>query len=130
MLSEHDRRELALIEERLRSDDRRFTDIFHAGRAGPRRDRRWTRRALVGFGAFMLLVGLAAGAAGLFLQGLLVFGAGVGWTLLLRWTAASKGRVRRIRAARRLLPRGCVAAGVASPDLSEGHRRRAGGSAG
>ena len=92
MLSEHDRRELALIEEQLRSDDRRFADTFHAGRPGPRRDRRWARRALVGFGAFTLMVGLAAGAAGLFLQGLLVLGAGIVWTLLRRRTAAGKGR--------------------------------------
>lgn len=92
MLSEHDRRELALIEERLRSDDQPFADTFQAGRLRPRRDHRWMRRALVGFGAFILMVGLAAGDAGLFLQGLLVFGAGIGWTLVHRWTAAGKGR--------------------------------------
>ena len=92
MLNEHDRRELALIEERLRSDDRRFADTFHADLPGRRRDHRWARRALVGFGAFMLMVGVAAGAAELFLQGLLAVGAGIVWTLLRRRTAAGKGR--------------------------------------
>jgi Flp pilus assembly protein TadB len=92
MLSEHDRRELALIEERLRSDDRRFADTFQTARPGWRRDRRWARRALLGLGAFMLIVGLAAGAAELVLQGLLVVGAGIVWTLLRRRTAAAERR--------------------------------------
>ena len=92
MLSEHDRHELALIEERLRSDDRHFADAFHAGRPGSRRDRRWARRALLGFGVFMLMVGLAAGAADVFAQGLLAVGAGIVWTLVRRLRTAADER--------------------------------------
>jgi Protein of unknown function (DUF3040) len=91
MLNEHDRRELASIEERLRADDRVFAETFPTGPSRPRRGRRLAIRALLCLGAFMLTVGLVAGAGGVFLQGLLVFGAGIVWTLWLRRTAADEG---------------------------------------
>lgn len=91
MLSEHDRRELALIEERLRCDDRAFADTFHTGRPGWLRGRRWASRALLGFGAFIVVAGLAAGAADVCLQGLLVLGAGIVWILLRRRIAVGEG---------------------------------------
>jgi len=95
MLNEHDQRELSLIEQRLCSDDRRLVDTFRTARPGSSRSRRWASRALVSFGAFTLLVGLVAGAAGVFLQGLLVLGSGIGWVVLRRRIAVGKGSFRR-----------------------------------
>ena len=83
------------IEERLRSDDRPFAETFRTGGLRRPRHRGWASRALLGFGAFMVMVGLAASASELFLQGLLVLGAGIAWTVLRRRTAASKGRSAR-----------------------------------
>jgi hypothetical protein len=84
MLNEHDRRELASIEERLRADDQRFAETFPTGPSRSRRGRGLATRALLCFGAFMLIVGLVASAVGVFLQGLLVLGAGIVWILWLR----------------------------------------------
>jgi hypothetical protein len=91
MLNEDDRRELSLIEEGLCCDDRRFADTFRTDR--PRwRERRWISRALLGFGAFMMLVGMVASASGVFLNGLLVSAAGVAWIWLLRRRATAGER--------------------------------------
>lgn len=95
MLNEHDQRELSLIEQGLCSDDRSLVDTFRTVRPGSSRGRRWASRALIGFGALMLLVGLVAGAAGVFLQGLLVLGSGIGWVVFRRRIAAGKGSFRR-----------------------------------
>jgi hypothetical protein len=91
MLNEHDRRELSLIEQELCSDDPRLADTFRTGRPASSRGRRWSSRALVGFGTVTLVVGLVARADGLFLQGLLVLGGGIGWVVHLR-VAAGKSR--------------------------------------
>ena len=85
MLSDHEQRELTLIEHGLAADDRRFVRALQRRRlAGPRR---WPSRVIVGFGVLVLVVGLVAGAdTVLVLQGLLITGTGVVWS---RW------RVRR-----------------------------------
>jgi Flp pilus assembly protein TadB len=92
MLNEDDRRALSLIEQGLCSDDRRLADTFRTAAPGSTRGRRWVRRALVGFGTFLMVIGIVAAAGGVFLQGLLVFGCGIGWVLLRRRAAARKTR--------------------------------------
>jgi hypothetical protein len=61
MLSDRERRELALIEQGL-AGDRRLASVFAGG--GAAGHRRWTVCALVGLGILMVAVGLA-GADGL-----------------------------------------------------------------
>lgn len=85
MLSDRERRELAMIEQGLSADDGRFVDGFRTTRAARgRRQHRWPVRALIGFGILLVVVGLLTGAGGLFMQGLLFGGAGLGWS---RWRA-------------------------------------------
>jgi hypothetical protein len=85
MLSDRERRELAMIEHGLRADDRRFVDAFRTARAARGRPQhRWPVRALIGFGILLVVVGLVTGADELFMQGLLYGGAGVAWS---RWRA-------------------------------------------
>jgi hypothetical protein len=84
MLNNRERRLLAMIEQGLSADDRRFVDAFRVGRAVGQRPPRWPIRALIGFGILLVVVGLLTGAGGLFMQGLLFGGAGVAWS---RWRA-------------------------------------------
>jgi Protein of unknown function (DUF3040) len=83
MLSDRERQQLADIEQALVAGDRRLAAAFRSGAppAGPR----WPVRALLGFGAFLLVVALLTGADGLFLQGLLCLGGGFAWR---RWRSA------------------------------------------
>jgi hypothetical protein len=81
MLNDRERRVLAMIEQDLRTDGRRFVDAFAPPEpAGERRQRHWPVRALIGFGILLVVVGLLASAGGLFMQGLLFGTAGVAWS--------------------------------------------------
>jgi Protein of unknown function (DUF3040) len=81
MLNEREWRVLAMIEQGLRAEERRFAKAFDTGTAGrKRRSSRWPIRALVGFGILLVVLGLLASAGGLFLQGLLFGGTGVAWS--------------------------------------------------
>ena len=80
MLSDHERRELSLIEQGLGED--RSLAASLGRRPGPQR--RWPIRLLVCIGILLMLTGMLAGAGDLFLQGLLATSAGVGWH---RWRA-------------------------------------------
>jgi Protein of unknown function (DUF3040) len=82
MLNDHERRELALIEEGLSAEGRRWDRAFVGG--GRDRRRRWLARGLLAFGILMLVVGLLAADAPLILQGLLTGGAAILWS---RWRA-------------------------------------------
>jgi Flp pilus assembly protein TadB len=90
MLSDRERRELALIEQGLLADDRRFGDGFGPGRA-PAGPRRWPARLLVGFGVAVLVISVLTGAGELFVQGLAFAAGGIVW---IRWQArrAAAGR--------------------------------------
>jgi Flp pilus assembly protein TadB len=78
MLSDHERRELDQIEDGLAGDRRLVDALARSGRAG----RSWQVRALIGFGVFLLVVGIVTGGNGpLVLQGLLIGSAGLIW----RW---------------------------------------------
>jgi len=88
MLSDRERHELALIEEGLRAEDRRFADGFQA-RPPSRRTPRWPVRALLAFGVFVVAVGVLTSTGTLVLQGLACIGGGVGW---LRWQAVQAFR--------------------------------------
>jgi Protein of unknown function (DUF3040) len=83
MLSDRERQQLADIERGLVAGDRRLATTFRSG--APPAERRWPVRALLGFGAFLLVVALLTGADGLFLQGLLCLGGGFAWR---RWRTA------------------------------------------
>ena len=87
MLSDRERRELAMIERGLIAGDRRFVDDFRIGPAARREPPRWPVRALIGFGILLLVAGLMTAAAGLFIQGLVFGTAGVVW---------SRRRARRV----------------------------------
>jgi len=104
MLSDREQQELALIEEGLRAEDRRFADGF---RSGPRvrRTRRWPARALLAFGVLVVVVGLLTSTATLILQGMVCVGGGIGW---MRWQA--------FQAARAALADGAVPRPGARPD--------------
>jgi len=82
MLSDRERKQLADIERALLAGDRRLAATFRSG--APPTQRRWPVRALLGFGAFLLVVALLTGADALFLQGLLCLGGGFAWR---RWRA-------------------------------------------
>lgn len=95
MLSEYERRELALIEQGLVEQDRRLAESFRPGGLSARpggRSRRltlrsgWLARTLLGFGVFLVAIGVLTGADGLFMQGVLFAGAAVVW---LRWLRRS-----------------------------------------
>lgn len=97
MLSDSERHELALIEQGLQADDRRFAARFGpAPRTGRRR--RWPVRATAGFGALLVLVGLLTSTDSLFLQGVLFLAVAVGWS---RWRAAQEDRAGAADAAAR-----------------------------
>jgi hypothetical protein len=76
MLNDRERQQLADIEQALAAD-RRLAASFRSG--APPAGRRWPVRALLGFGAFLLVVALLTGSDGLFLQGLLCLGGGFAW---------------------------------------------------
>ena len=84
MLSDRERRELAMIEQGLSAGDRRFVDAFRTGQAARQGPPRWPVQALIGFGILLAVVGLVTGADGLFMQGLVFGAAGVAWS---RWRA-------------------------------------------
>jgi Protein of unknown function (DUF3040) len=91
MLSEREQRELALIEQRLHDDDRRFAASFRGRRGVPRPRRQWPVWALIGVGLLLVLAGLVTGISSVWVEGLLVAGTGVAWS---RWQAY-RWRVRR-----------------------------------
>ena len=80
MLSEHERRQLSLIEQGLRDDDGRFVASFRRRRSAPRQ--RWWARALLTLGLLLVALGLLTLSATLVLEGLMVVGVGVAWS---RW---------------------------------------------
>jgi hypothetical protein len=84
MLSDRERRELAAIEEDLTAGDRRFAETFSTAPSAGRR-RRWPVRTLLGFGVFLLVVGILTDAEEIVLQGLACLGGGLGWA---HWRAA------------------------------------------
>ncbi len=88
MLSDHEQRKLALIEEGLAADDRRFVHAF--GRRSAAGRRRWRARAAIAFGSLMVVIGLLVGDdPSLILEGLLIGGVGVVWSRWLgSWAAA------------------------------------------
>jgi hypothetical protein len=93
MLSEYERRELALIEQGLAEDDRRLVESFLPELMRPERTpwsrRRWMSRAVLGFGVALMVLGVLTSADGLFMQGVLFAGGGFLW---LRWQGrAAKG---------------------------------------
>jgi hypothetical protein len=116
MLSEYERRELALIEQGLAEDDRKLAESFRPRRlpSARRRDRRWMSRSLLGFGVLLLVVGVLTGTYGLFLQGLLFGGPAVAW---MRWQrrrpATTDPEIQR--QARRSRPNGGPAQGWSRP---------------
>jgi hypothetical protein len=80
MLSDDERRELALIEQGL-GEDQGFAESFGDG-ARPRR--RWAVWVAIAIGVLEVATGLLAESGGLLMQGLLTVGAVVLW---LRWRA-------------------------------------------
>lgn len=88
MLSDRERHELTLIEEGLRSSDRRFADGFETRPKPPRGRRRWAV-ALLAFGVFCAVMGVLTSTEMLVVQGLTGIAAGVGW---LRWQAVRAAR--------------------------------------
>jgi Protein of unknown function (DUF3040) len=87
MLSNHERRELARIEQGLREDPE-----WHEppGMTGPTTWwRRWGFRLLVGFASLVLVIGVVTNTGDLLLQGVLMMGAACGWWLC-RQVAAAK----------------------------------------
>ena len=104
MLSDREQRELARIDEGLKSEDKRFAEGL---RKGPRidRTRRWPARALLGFGIALIVIGALTSADSLILQGVLCTGIGVAW---VRWQA--------VRAARADGPGGLPARPAGRPD--------------
>ena len=87
MLSNHERRELASIEQGLREDPnwREPPDLP----VGSTWWRRWGLRLLIGFAGLVMAIGVLTAAGGLLLQGVLMMGAACGWWLC-RQVAAAK----------------------------------------
>jgi hypothetical protein len=89
MLSEYERRELALIEQSLAEEDRRLADALRPRTMRARTPwlrRRWLSRTLLGFGLAMLVLGVLTAADGVFMQGVLFSGAALVW---MRWQSRS-----------------------------------------
>jgi Protein of unknown function (DUF3040) len=83
MLSEYERRQLALIEKGFADEDQRLVAALDPKPAGtPWTRRRWMARALLGFGIALLVLGMLTAADGLFMQGLVLGGIGGYW---LHW---------------------------------------------
>ena len=87
MLSDHERRELSLIEQGLEADPR-----LAASLGGGRRQRRWPIRLLTALGILLIVTGLLTSTAELVLQGLLAAGAAVVWS---RWRVWRTARARQ-----------------------------------
>lgn len=104
MLSNRELQELALIEEGLRAEDRRFAAGFEKEPARVR-TRRWPARALLAFGVFVVVTGVLTSTETLVMQGLVCVAAGVGW---MRWQA--------VRAARAAVAGGVAPRPGARPD--------------
>jgi hypothetical protein len=89
MLSNHERRELARIEQGLREDP-----DWHEpqGRTGVSAGwRRWGLRLLIGFAGFVMAIGVITTTGDLVLQGVLMMGAACGWWLFRQVAAAKSG---------------------------------------
>jgi uncharacterized membrane protein YphA (DoxX/SURF4 family) len=86
MLSDYERRELALIEQGLEADPR-----LAASLSAGRRPRRWPIRLLTALGILLVVTGLLTSTGGLVLQGLLAVGAAVVWSRWRDWRTA-RGR--------------------------------------
>ena len=93
MLSDHERRELSLIEQGLEGDPRLAASLAQVGRR-----RRWPVRLLAGFAVLLIVTGLLTGAGALVLQGLVAGGACVAWS---RWRSRRAARTDRAGGARR-----------------------------
>jgi hypothetical protein len=104
MLSDRERQELALIEQRLQAEDRRFADGFQIGPRA-RRIRRWPTRALLVFGVFVMAVGVLTSTEMLVMQGVLCVGAAIVWM-----------RRQAVQAARAAVADGVVPRPGARPD--------------
>lgn len=78
MLSNHERRELARIEQGLREDPE-WREPRGMGRAPWWR--RWGVRVLAGFSVFLMMIGVVTTDGDLLLQGVLMMGAACGWWL-------------------------------------------------
>lgn len=79
MLSNHERRELARIEQGLREDPDWREPHGMVGRIPWWR--RWGIRLLSGFAVFLMLLGVITTDGDLLLQGVLMMGAACGWWL-------------------------------------------------
>jgi hypothetical protein len=79
MLSNHERRELARIEQGLREDPSWREPV--ALPVGSTWWPRWGLRLLIGFAGLVLAIGILTTAGGLLLQGVLMMGAACGWWL-------------------------------------------------
>jgi hypothetical protein len=78
MLSNHERRELARIEQGLREDPD-WREPRGMGRTPWWR--RWGIRLLAGFSVFLMMIGVVTTDGDLLLQGVLMMGASCGWWL-------------------------------------------------
>jgi hypothetical protein len=74
MLSEHERRQLARIEEGLEADPQLVASLRDV-----RRRRRRLVRVLIAFGILLILSGMLTNTGALVLQGFLAVGAGCAW---------------------------------------------------
>jgi Flp pilus assembly protein TadB len=80
MLSDYERRQLALIEKGFADEDHRLVAALDPKPAGtPWTRRRWLARALLAFGIALLVIGMLTAADGLFMQGLLFGATGGVW---------------------------------------------------
>ena len=79
MLSNHERRELARIEQGLREDPDWREPQGMAARTPWWR--RWGIRLLAGFSGFLMVIGVLTTDGDLLLQGVLLMGASCGWWL-------------------------------------------------
>ena len=88
MLSNHERRELARIEQALREDPE-----WREPQAMPGRStwsRRWGLRLLIGFAGLVLTIGVITTDGDLLLQGVLMMGASGVWWLRRQVVAAKQ----------------------------------------
>ena len=86
MLSDHEKRELALIEQELQDDP----GCVRSARwlKDPLARHLWKVRAAIGFGAFVLLAGMILNSGTLVAQGgLIVVAVGFGWLHIRTWKA-------------------------------------------
>src|SRR4051794_21324603 len=95
MLSDYEKRELALIEQGLQDDPRCMRSLRWL--KDPLSRHLWKVRAAIGFGVFVLLAGMILNSGALVAQGgLIVVAVGVGWLHLRTWvTPPSRQRDTR-----------------------------------